>query len=75
MFVTPDGIHVGSTLDDLETAYGTRLIVGTATECGERGSFFVGGPDATVIYGRLSGPPYQGDSIVVSLGGGVRSSC
>jgi hypothetical protein len=78
IFVTPEGIRVGSSLSDLEAAYGARLRVEAGDECGGAG-FYVsppaGAPRAASMYGGLTGPPYTDASVVTSLGAGGMSSC
>jgi hypothetical protein len=80
VFVTPEGIHVGSTMESLTAAYGSRLTVSTTDECGPPGEFYIDypGPEEPwvgFLQGHLSGPPFGPDSVVESLGGGFPSTC
>jgi len=74
---TPEGITLGSTIDELQTAFGDqlRLSSGPAEEvCGGAWSFGVG-PSELGFEGELSGPPTDGSSSVTRLAAGAQSSC
>ncbi len=74
---TPQGITLGSTIDELQTAFGDqlRLPSGPAEEvCGGAWSFGVG-PSDLGFEGELSGPPTDGSSSVTRLAAGAQSSC
>jgi hypothetical protein len=78
-FVTPEGIHIGSTMADLRAAYGSRLNVVEIEECTPLGAFYVdalpGARSIERLNGQLTGPPFQSDSVVTRLGGGAVSTC
>ena len=72
---TLEAISVGSTVDQLRSAYGDRLVLSEGPdECSGSWLFSVGG-SALGLQGTLAGPPTDGSSIVVALTAGAQSSC
>jgi hypothetical protein len=72
---TPEGITLGSTVDDLRTAFGDQLrLPPTPDECSGDWLFGVG-PSELGFEGALSGPPTDGSSSVTRLSAGAQSSC
>ena len=73
--VTPEGITLGSTVDDLRAAFGEQLrLPTTPNECTGTWDFGVG-PSELGLEGDLAGPPTDGSSSVIRLGAGAQSSC
>ncbi|MGB5756434.1 MAG: hypothetical protein WBM50_05925 [Acidimicrobiales bacterium] len=75
---TPQGITLGSTIDELRTAFGDQLRLPSgpadADACGGAWSFGVG-PSDLGFEGELSGPPTDGSSSVTRLAAGAQASC
>lgn len=72
---TPEGITLGSTVDQLRTAFGDQLRLDPEpSECDGRWHFGVGS-SALGLEGVLSGPSTDGSSTVTSLGAGAQSEC
>lgn len=72
---TPEGITLGSTVDDLRTAFGDGLLLpSTPDEC-TGGWYFVVGELPRGLRGTLDGPTTDGSSSVVFLTAGAQSSC
>lgn len=72
---TPEGVTLGSTVDELRTAFGDELHLDSApSECDGRWHFGVG-PSALGFEGVLSGPSTDGSSSVTSLSAGAQSEC
>jgi hypothetical protein len=72
---TPQGITIGSTVDDLRSAFGDQLRLSTEpSECTGTWVFGVG-PSELGFEGELSGPSTDGSSSVTSLSAGAQSSC
>ncbi len=75
-WATPQGITIGSTVDDLRTAYGDQLRLPPAPdECAGGAWTFSVGPTALGFEGELSGPPTDTLSTVTRLAAGAQSSC
>ena len=72
---TPEGITLGSIVDDLQTAFGDQLqLPSTLNDC--TGSwFFSVGPSVLGFEGDLSGPSTDGSSSVIRLSAGAGSEC
>lgn len=74
-WVTPQGITVGSTVDDLRAAFGDELRLSPApSECTGTHVFEVG-PTELGYEGELDGPPTDGASSVTRLAAGAQSTC
>lgn len=72
---TPEGITLGSTVDQLRAGFGDQLQPDSEpSECDGRWHFSVG-PSALGIEGVLSGPPTDGSSSVTALSAGAQSEC
>ncbi len=74
-WVTPQGITVGSSVDELRAAFGDQLSLPSApAEC--TGTWIFGvGPGYVGFEGELSGPPGDAGSRVTSLAAGAQASC
>ena len=74
-WATPQGITIGSTVDDLRTAFGDQLrLPPDPDECVGAWTFSVG-PTDLGFEGQLSGPPTDPPSSVTRLAAGAQSSC
>ena len=74
-WATPQGITIGSTVDELQTAFGDQLrLPSTLEECTGTWMFGVG-PTELGFEGEISGPPTDGSSSVTRLAAGAQSSC
>jgi hypothetical protein len=74
-WVTPEGITVGSSVDELRAAFGDRLrLPRDRDECSGEWTFSVG-PTDIGFEGVLSGPPNDATSRVTTLASGAQSSC
>jgi hypothetical protein len=72
---TPEGITLGSTVDQLRTAFGDQLHLDSEpSECDGRWHFSVGA-SVLGLQGVLSGPSTDGSSSVTSLSAGAQSEC
>lgn len=72
---TQQGITIGSTVDDLRSAFGDQLRLSTEpSECTGNWTFGVG-PTELGFEGELSGPSTDGSSSVISLWAGAQSTC
>lgn len=75
-WATPQGITIGSTVDDLRTAFGDQLRLPPAPdECAGGAWTFGVGPTALGFEGELSGPPTETLSSVTRIAAGAQSSC
>ncbi|MDH3296568.1 MAG: hypothetical protein OER95_19780 [Acidimicrobiia bacterium] len=76
-WATPQGITIGSTVDDLRTAFGDQLRLFPASEdgCGVIRDGFSVGPTDLGFEGQLNGPPTDTQSSVTRLAAGAQSSC
>lgn len=72
---TPEGITLGSTVEELRTAFGDQLHVpSTPEECSGAWFFWVGS-SALGFEGDLSDPPTDESSSVIRLAAGAQSEC
>ena len=74
-WVTPQGITVGASVDELRAAFGDQLLLPPALdECSGMWTFGVG-PGDVGFEGKLSGPPSEAGTRVTKLASGAQSSC
>lgn len=72
---TPEGITIGSTVEDLRRAFGEDLLLSPApSECTGTWVFSVG-PSPLGFEGELSGPPHDAETSVARLSAGAQSEC
>jgi hypothetical protein len=72
---TPPGITIGSTVDELRSAFGDQLRLPSAPDECRGGWVFGVGPGSLGFEGELSGPPTDAPSSVIRLAAGAQASC
>lgn len=72
---TPEGISIGSTVDELRAAHGEQLRLPDAPDDCAGGWRFSVGEASLGLRGALDGPPTDESSSVEFLTAGVQSSC
>ena len=74
LLATPEGIRLGSTVDELRNAFGERLVLPDEPDhCTDLWHMYIGGSDDPGLRGVLDGPP-SGSASSTLLAAGAQSS-